>query len=329
MRQVHEARASAILYDLLLSQERPGLWILPANVCPIVPLTFFKARRAFEFVDIDPATLCMAREPLLSRLLAPGSDPAGVLFVRTYGLARDFDELFAEIKRVAPHVLLVDDRCLCLPSFEPASPPEVDVVLYSTGHAKPVDVGFGGFALIREHVGCDPRRLMFEPRALDALTRAYKQAIERRAKMDYRDDDWLDTRAPALTIEEYRRLVERSTAPALEHRQQLNEIYRTGLGPEIRLPDSFQNWRFHVLVRDKESLLTAIFDQELFASSHYADLCGVFSEGKAPVARRLHERIVNLFNDFYYSAEQAERTAEVVRRHVQSTGSPPNPWQTP
>jgi hypothetical protein len=289
----------------------------------------FKARRAFEFIDIDPATLCMAPGPLLSRLSAPGFDAAGVLFVRTYGFAHNFDNLFVEIKRVAPRVLLVDDRCLCEPSFEPASPPEVDVVLYSTGYAKPVDLGFGGFALMREDVDYEPRRLPFEPRALDALTLAYKQALERRTKMDYLNGDWLDTRTPSSSIEEYRRLVERRVPPVFEHKRQLNEIYRTGLGPEIRLPDPFQNWRFQVLVRDKEALLAAIFDQELFASSHFADLCGVFSDGEAPVARRAHARIVNLFNDFYYNAGQAERTVEVVQRHVQRTGPPPNQWLTP
>lgn len=47
-----EKRASTVLYKFLISNCRGYSFILPANVCPVVPLTFIKANIDFVFVDI-------------------------------------------------------------------------------------------------------------------------------------------------------------------------------------------------------------------------------------------------------------------------------------
>ena len=47
-----EARASTVLYNLLRSRRDRRPFLLPANVCPIVPLTFRRAGHAFRLVDI-------------------------------------------------------------------------------------------------------------------------------------------------------------------------------------------------------------------------------------------------------------------------------------
>ena len=57
MQIVQASRASAILYNLLKSQTNTHPWLLPANICPIVPITFFKAGVPIEFVDISAETL--------------------------------------------------------------------------------------------------------------------------------------------------------------------------------------------------------------------------------------------------------------------------------
>ena len=75
-------RASAILYDVLRSQAGRPTFLLPANICPIVPITFLKAGVAFEFVDIAPDTLNMDLNQAEARLR---SSVAGVQGPR-YGL---------------------------------------------------------------------------------------------------------------------------------------------------------------------------------------------------------------------------------------------------
>jgi hypothetical protein len=70
------------------------------------------------------------------------------------------------------------------------------------------------------------------------------------------------------------------------------------------------------MIREKERLLAAIFAAGLFASSHYSSLGGVFSEGQFDSAERLHRIVVNLFNDFRFSEEQALRVCQIVQSHV-------------
>lgn len=84
-RIVFEQRASTVLYHYLRSVARPGVWLLPANTCPIVPAVFRKAGISYEFVDIDGQSLCMDPVQALSRLRGSTSTYAGVLFVRSFG----------------------------------------------------------------------------------------------------------------------------------------------------------------------------------------------------------------------------------------------------
>ena len=62
MQIIQAPRASAILYNFLKGQANTNPWLLPANICPIVPITFFKAGIPIEFVDISAETLHMDLE---------------------------------------------------------------------------------------------------------------------------------------------------------------------------------------------------------------------------------------------------------------------------
>ena len=68
METVIAPRASTILYDLLVSMRDRRTFLLPANICSIVPLTFLKAGTPFEFVDISPETLHMDLEQVQTSL---------------------------------------------------------------------------------------------------------------------------------------------------------------------------------------------------------------------------------------------------------------------
>ena len=99
---VHARRASAILFNLLRSLPKPGRILLPANICPIVPLTCRKAEREIELVDIDPETLALDTEDCLRRLEQAPSRYAGVVFVHPYGAARSVEGFFTAARERAP-----------------------------------------------------------------------------------------------------------------------------------------------------------------------------------------------------------------------------------
>lgn len=303
-------RASTILYNLLLGRGDRRPFLLPANICPIVPITFLKAGVPFEFVDLSPANWQM--DLAAADLLLSSGRYGGLLYAHTYGEPSTPRDFFQHTRQRDDSLLLIDDRCLCPPQMPGEADAAAHVSLYSTGYAKFVDLGFGGCAFIAEEVSYREHRLPFDPEAARALEADYKRVIAAREPYCYRDSDWLETDPPAQAWDEYLRLVTESLPRVWEHRRALNAIYAARLPAEISLPPAMQDWRYNILVPEKERTLAAIFSAGLFASSHYASLAGIFRPGRCPQAERLAGQVVNLFNDHHYTAEMAERTCEVI-----------------
>ena len=67
---------------------------------------------------------------------------------------------------------------------------------------------------------------------------------------------------------------------------------------------------FNILTDKKEQILDALFAEELFASSHYK------THAETMNADNLHRNVINLFNDSYYSEEQALRTCEIINKII-------------
>jgi len=306
-------RASAILYHVLRSRADRRPFLLPANICPVVPLTFLKAGVPFAFADLDPASLNLdlARAaPLLQN-----GQFGGLLYAHTYGDESTPVEFFAETRRRDKDLLVIDDRCLCMPEMEPDPDNPADVLLYSTGYAKMVDIGSGGYAFLRPGMDYRPQALSFRQADLDAVEQAYKASLTNCQPFHYHDSDWLQA-GPIPAWETYRLQIAEAVPRSRAHRREINATYAARLPAEICLPDRFQLWRFTIRVDDKFAVLKAIFDAELFASSHYASLAGVFTPGSCPQAEELAGHVINLFNDHHYTVKMAERTCDIIRRTI-------------
>ena len=310
MNIVQSPRASAILYHLLKSQGNASPWLLPANICPIVPLTFFKARIPFAFVDISAESLHMDLEQAWRRL--ERGVYGGLLYAHTYGEPSTPEAFFRRVKSRYPNLLLVDDRCLCVPSLDPPQQTSADAILYSTGYAKIVDLDFGGYAFLKEGLAYQPEHLSFDPRALEEIEQGYKRAIQNRSQYTYTDRDWLQTEADLPTWDDYRQQIESGLEASLKHRDTINGIYARRLPREIQLPQDYQTWRFNVRLKDKEQVLEGIFASGLFASSHYASLAGIMAPGRCPQTERLAKEIINLFNDRHFDPQKAEGVCAVI-----------------
>ncbi|MEZ0396487.1 MAG: hypothetical protein ABWK53_08690 [Anaerolineales bacterium] len=311
MKLVLERRASAILYHLLTARADRRPFLLPANICPIVPLTFLKAGVPFEFVDISAATLHMDLEAAAARLQSGGF--GGLLYAHTYGEPSTPFDFFAAVKADHPSLLLIDDRCLCEPDLTPPRHP-ADVLLYSSGYAKIVDLGFGGYAFLRPDLPYAPRPLPFQPEHLKALEQAYKESLAARRPFHYADSDWLESGGDMPAWDEYRRRLAEGLKQAQAHRNTINAIYAARLPAWAQLPPAYQNWRFNLRLPQREQARQAIFEAGLFASAHYASLAGVFAPGVCPQAESLAAQVLNLFNDHHYSAAMAEQTCDIILR---------------
>ena len=314
MQIVQAPRASAVLYNILVSQASDLPWLMPANICPIVPITFFKARVPFEFVDISAETLHMDREQ--AEALIKKRRYGGVLYAHTYGELSTPNAFFAKIKSLDPKLLILDDRCLCIPDLEPDHNSGADVILNSTGYAKIVELNFGGYAFMTDEVPYQPQQLPFSAQAHEELEMAYKVSISRNSKFIYRDTDWLENSSDLPKWSNYCQQIKNGLKESMQQRAALNTIYAANLPVEIQLPDAYQLWRFNIRVKNKKPIYEAIFKAGLFASSHYVSLAGIMSEGRAPQAEVLADEIINLFNDHHFSAQQARKVCAVIMENI-------------
>lgn len=271
-------RASRILYNFLKSnQERiHAPFLIPANVCSNVPEILDEASVKYQLVDIDARTLCMDEQYVLDY----AKEISGIVMVHTYGVETDFAPFYRQLRAANPDILIVDDRCLCMPSFEPNTY-DADLVLYSFSEKKQVNLGKGSMAYVSEHV-------RYEECSIPA------QSFLTKEKWNLNEGEVLAAMDAAIA-----------------HKEKLNAIYKKKLPKEIQLPGAYQHWRFNILVQNKEEILKALFDAGLFASSHYKAL----SEESAPIATNLSAHVINLFNDFYYTEEQAIKTCEIIKKH--------------
>jgi hypothetical protein len=314
MQIVQAPRASAILYNLLKSQDNPKPWLLPANICPIVPITFSKAGIPIELVDISAETLHMDLKQAQGRL--ERGVYGGLLYAHTYGELSTPNLFFQDVKSRHPELLLIDDRCLCQPNLEPNPSMVADATLYSTGYAKVVELNFGGYAFLKDDIPYQARHLSFNPQAHDEIEKVYKQAIQKRRPYVYKDSAWLQTDGDLPTWYDYRQQIGNGFKTSLQQRTWLNEIYADRLPAEIQLPQEYQSWRFNLRVKNKDRVLKTIFSAGLFASSHYASLAGIMAPGQCPQAENLANEIINLFNDHYFDPQKAEQICALILENL-------------
>ncbi|MEP6894083.1 MAG: hypothetical protein ABI986_00615 [Chloroflexota bacterium] len=241
----------------------------------------------------------------------------GLLYAHTYGEPSVPYDFFSDVKKKYPELIVVDDRCLCIPRLEADDLNPADVQLYSTGYGKIVDLLFGGYAFMRDDIDYKNIPLSFTPHQYDEIEKLYKQAIRQRRRFTYQDSDWLDTTSPMPAWDEYRHQIETQLAQALQHSSLLNAIYAEIIPAEIQLPHAYQDWRFNIRVENQKRILDAIFSAGLFASSHYASLAGILGDGVSGYANTLANEVVNLFNDYHFTLKQAEQVCQVVVENLQ------------
>jgi len=320
MNWVSEARASTILYNYLKRLEPGYEFLIPANVCPIVPAVFHKAGVHFRLVDICKDTYFI-NESIVTEILDREPTKKGLLYVRTFGHTTQNKTWFDRLKIKYNDIKIIDDRCLCKPSMDnDIITDSVDMVLFSTGYAKYVEFGSGGYAVLSDEVfdNYKPTRDKYDINDHKFLIEKFNNSILSRSPFIYKESYWLDMSERDEAWHEYKSRIEIQMPKSQSQKETINNIYSSEIPRGIWLGENFNDWRFNILVDNKEKLLKEIFDTGLFASSHYASLSGIFSVESAPEADNLHSKIVNLFNDFRINPHQALHISEIVKRHINS-----------
>ncbi|MBP7274247.1 MAG: DegT/DnrJ/EryC1/StrS family aminotransferase [Saprospiraceae bacterium] len=310
MQIVTANRARAILFGFIRNYAN-GKYLLPANVCPIVPLTFKKANVDFEFIDINNKTLCIDEETVLKKISDNSSEFEGIVFVHTYGALKHVHNFFNQIKAISTNFKIIDDRCLCFPDTEIKDMCS-DLMLYSTGYGKTIDLGQGAFAYLKEGLYVNEEVQNYSEYDLEKLTDDYKFCLQNRLNISNKNYNWLDTKLNTIDKNKYFQLISQKVVELKTHKEKINAIYNSNLSDHIKLDSDFNNWRYNIVVNNKDEILRRIFDAGLFASSHYVPSSVLFSDVNYFEAELLSQKIINLFNDKSFSEQQAENICKII-----------------
>jgi len=284
-------RAATVLFEVLATLEKNTTFLLPLNICPVVPDTFLKANLKFKFIDIDPNTLCMDQALALNAIKNDRSI-SGVLFVNTFGIEIDSEVFYRKIKSVNSAITIIDDQCLSVQNFDiNIEKSSASLSLFSSGYSKYVDLGYGGFGFLKDKEFIK----IFKDNSRDKDFLAYQIAV--------------NAKIPLMK----------------KHKARLNGIYKKGIPSYLHLGEAFESWRFSILIDNKEQLLEEILQEdELFASSHYAaiDYKYVDNPIQNSNAQIVGSRILNLFNDFRFTDEKAERVVKIINNFIKGQVKP-------
>jgi len=279
-----EDRAASVLYNVLNSISNKK-FLLPLNVCPIVPDTFIRANKEFEFCDINLETLCMDENLILEKITQDKTID-GLLFVKTFGIEFDIQPLFKKIKSINKDIFIIDDMCPCIQEFDyDIESSYADMALFSSGYSKYVDIGYGGYGFLKD----------------DKFKNIFKDKTQVKEFVEYKDE------------------ILRQIPLMKKHKEELTKIYQDNIPKHLHLGDKFNNWRFSILIKDKDKILQEIFKVDgLFASSHYPQVDFDYTPNpvKNSNTKKIHDEILNLFNDFRFTKEKAYQIVDIINRHI-------------
>lgn len=308
-------RACGILYHFIKSRPK-GYYLLPANVCPVVPLTILKAGSYCDFVDILPSDYCIDQFECLRRIKQNRRKYVGLIFVHTYGVYSFVSNFAREVKLLNPQIAFIEDCCLSIPDIlNPSLPQNVDLALYSTGYAKYVELGFGGFGVYNGSFDI-ANDLPYDEKDYVALETGYKQAFSNNNVFtNYSSLNWLNTRIikDEKIIGEYVEQFLMRKSEITIQKNIINSLYTSLLPSNILLGDDYNNWRFNICVYNPNIIIKKIFSEGLFASRHYQPSAYLFKkEGTYVNSDKLYSSVINLFNDFHITLLQAEQICKII-----------------
>ena len=311
--KIFRNRATSIIHDFIKNNKIDEKFILPANICPIVPLVFYKNKIKIKFLDIDKKTLNICKDKVLSEI----KNSSGILWNHTYGKETNQKNFFEDLKKQKENYLIIDNKCLCIPKTELKKNFSSDLEIYSTGYSKYCDLGYGGYGISKKKLE------LFKTKYIKESEYSIKKKIDKciLQKKNYRnlENNWLKNQKIG-EINFYIKSIEKLKIKIDRHKKNINLIYTQNLPSEIILDKTINIWRFNILINKKETLLKEIFINGLFASSHFYSSSKLFENKKKTYADILSKNVVNLFNDFRFSELNAYKMCEIINKHYKKYG---------
>jgi len=317
MKRLYNTRASTILFSFLLKNKGDGMWMIPVNICHLIPACFIKVDCPFEIIDVSKRTLDIDQDIVLDKLKKNPNKYSGILTVRNFGEEKGPKLFYRKIKKQAPHVKIIDDACLGYPDFNSQLPQEVNLELYSTGYSKAVDIGYGGFGKIHDDDSLENiTDLNYDEKSLVKMNQHYIDAMNDSTHIlkEYFKSNWLNSES--INVKMYEEEVNEFFPKAVLHKTRLNKIYDDLLLPKFKEKRLSANWRYNLRLANPDFILEKINQEGLFASQHYYPLNKVFTNALCPEWETAFHFMLNLFNDFRFNEEKAKSCCKIINHYA-------------
>ena len=323
VKRIVAGRAASILSRFVKVTSRSATYFIPVNVCPVVPLVLLRYQIPFQFLDIDPKkSFCINLANATNKLRSCRDKQCGLLLVRTYGSSEylDLELAIRELKLAFEGLRVIDDRCLCMPVVERDAHLQTasDLILYSTGPKKPVNLNFGGFGFTRHDLGVFSN-VPIANRYVSGMERHMLACADSASRFEYPSTKWNIESALPIPEDNYLHQVGIANAKSLQRKKRVNDYYKSEIRNELILREASSEWRFCIKAKNKKEVLNIIWGNGLFASSHFKPIGTAFGckPSDHPNAWLLYESVINLFNDQYATDDYVIQIVSIVNKHAQ------------
>lgn len=264
----------------LRNEKKINSVIIPVNICKEVYTAFVGNNFDVNFIDIDNELI--PDKSQVENILKENQNQI-FIFNHTYG--NEFIPIndFIRLKNQFPNLIIIDDRCLCEPLFKNFKVSNyVDLTVFSTGSKKQCDIGYGGYGFLNKN---------------------HNELAKK----------WIND----FEVESYIKKIESQKNRLRILKNQNIKLIESNLSGEIKiLPKRFNNWRFNLLINNKDFVLKKLFDNNLFASNHYKVLDTENKDFKYKNATYLHSHIINLFIDEYTNQDMIKKSIEIINKYA-------------
>ena len=318
MKLIISSRALSILYSFLVKYKEAGNYtlLLPSNIYHDVFFLINYLEISYIFIDIDEDDLCINKEIVIEFITR--NRRLILIYNHTFGIPAVPYAFFREIKNISSEVVIIDDRCLCAPIMETKSDDScIDLILYSTGYAKQVDLSGWGFGFVDDLFCMNRNQITFEKQKYLELKNSFFENALNYFPDKHKISECIQV-SDDIDVDPfyYERLISEDVEKWYEHKSTITEIYKSSIPDEVQLPSEMNNWRFNIMVKNRDRIFKELFRNNLFASAHYASIGTMLNRQDYRTADQLHQNIINLFVDKYYTQEKAEKTVAIIIKNL-------------
>ena len=315
MKKVYSNRALNLLYLFITHNDmRHATILLPTNICHDVFFLLKHIGSEIVFLDIDSETLEMNTGIAMGQLDIQAKT---ILFWNhTYGNPLIPFDFFKAAKSKNPNLVIIDDRCLCDPdNFKLLKEDEIiDLIIYSTGNRKQVDLNYGALGLANSKYNIPSLFYDFDEHIYAELKQLFNGG-DLKGLMTILRTAWIQISFDVKDGLEFENQIISEKSRWKPHKKKLSDIYNEELGDKFAINEKFNGWRFNILVENKNEIFRLLKNEGLFVSNHYPSIGSIFNIKDFPVAEHLHKHVVNLFIDKHYSTDMAYKTARIIRKY--------------